>query len=170
VLVKSKSPSLGGLFYGVLCLGDDTLKFLPLNMKTLFTTEGCYAKEGLATLRILVGLLMTYHGLEIFDSGIMSEYAKWEVIKTLPFSDSIAYVGKAIELISGICLAIGAFTRVAALLMAINMLFICFKIGGGRFYYQDQHPFLFALLALVFFFTGPVKWAVDFKLLKGKSI
>ena len=135
-------------------------------MNTLFTPDGFYAKEGLAALRILVGLLMAYHGLEIFNADVMAEYAKWEVIKTLPFSNGIAYVGKGIELISGICLAIGAFTRISALFMAINMLFICFKIGEGRFYYQDQHPFLFALIALVFFFTGPVKWAVDFKLFK----
>jgi putative oxidoreductase len=135
-------------------------------MKTFFTADGFYAKEGLASLRILVGLLMAYHGLEIFNADVMAEYAKWEVIKTLPFSNSIAYVGKAIELISGICLSLGALTRIAAAFMAINMLFICFKIGEGRFYYQDQHPFLFALIALVFFFTGPVKWAVDFKLFK----
>jgi putative oxidoreductase len=137
-------------------------------MKTLFTADGFYTKEGLAALRILVGLLMAYHGLEIFNSSVMNEYAKWEVIKTLPFSNGIAYVGKGIELISGISLAIGAFTRVAALMMAVNMLFICFRIGSGRFYYEDQHSFLFALIALIFFFTGPMKWAVDFKLLKGR--
>ncbi|HTH57646.1 MAG TPA: DoxX family protein [Cyclobacteriaceae bacterium] len=138
-------------------------------MRTIFTAEGFYAKEGLAALRVLVGLLMAYHGLEIFNATVMSEYAKWEVIKTLPFSSGIAYVGKGIELVSGICLAIGAFTRIAALTMAINMLFICFWIGNGRFYYEDQHPFLFALIALVFFFSGPVKWAVDFRLFKHKS-
>jgi putative oxidoreductase len=138
-------------------------------MKSLFTTDGLFMKEGLASLRIFVGILMAYHGLEIFNSNAMSEYAKWDVIKTLPFSDGIAYLGKGLELISGICLMIGAFTRVAALLMAVNMLFICFKIGNGRFYYEDQHPFLFALMALVFFFTGPVKWAVDFRIFKGKS-
>jgi putative oxidoreductase len=138
-------------------------------MKTLFTAEGFYAREGLAALRILLGFLMAYHGLEIFNASAMSEYAKYEAIKTLPFSDNIAYVGKAIELVSGICLVIGAFTRIAALFMAINMLFICFKIGNGRFYYEDQHPFLFALLALVFFFAGPVKWAIDFNQFKRKS-
>lgn len=137
-------------------------------MKTLFSPDGFYAKEGLATLRILVGLLMTYHGFEIFNSTAMSEYAKWDVIKSLPFSDYIAYVGKGIELVAGLCLAIGAYTRIAALFIAINMLFICFRIGNGRFYYEDQHPFLFALLALIFVFTGPVKWAVDFKMFKGK--
>lgn len=135
----------------------------------LFTTEGFYAKEGLAAMRILVGCLVAYHGLEIFNASAMSEYANWDVIKTLPFSNHMAYVGKGIELAAGICLALGAFTRVAALMIAITMLFICFRIGNGRFYYEDQHPFLFALLALIFFFAGPIKWAVDFKVFKGKS-
>ena len=138
-------------------------------MKTLFSVDGFLTKEGLASLRILTGLLMAYHGLEIFNSAAMSEYAKWDVIKTLPFSGWIAYVGKGIELTSGICLAIGVFTRLASLLMAINMLFICFRIGQGRFYLEEQHPFLFAMIALVFFFTGPVKWAIDFKLFKEKG-
>jgi putative oxidoreductase len=34
-------------------------------------------------------------------------------------------------------------------------------VGAGKFYYEDQHPFIFALLALVFFFTGPVQWSLD---------
>ncbi len=135
-------------------------------MRVLFSPEGYLMKEGLATLRILTGLLMAYHGLEIFNSTAMDGYAQWDVIKSLPFSDRIAYVGKGIELLSGICLSLGAFTRMAALMMAINMLFICFKIGHGKFYYEDQHPFLFAVIALVFFFTGPVKWALDFVLFK----
>ena len=123
-------------------------------------------KEGLATLRILTGVLMLYHGLEIFNTETMNGYAQWDVIKSLPFPDRIAYVGKTIEFVSGICLALGAFTRLASLLMAINMLFICFKIGHGKFYYEDQHPFLFAVIAMVFFFAGPVKWALDFLLFK----
>jgi putative oxidoreductase len=56
---------------------------------------------------------------------------------------------------------VGLITRIAAVLMVTDMLFICFKIGSGKFYYEDQHPFLFALIALVFFFTGPVKWSLD---------
>src|SRR2546422_8970203 len=133
-------------------------------MKMLFSPEGYLMKDGLATLRILTGLLMAYHGLEIFNAETMKGYAQWDVIKSLPFSNGIAYIGKGIELVSGICLGLGAFTRVASLMMAINMLFICFKIGHGKFYYEDQHPFLFAVIALVFFFTGPIKWALDFLL------
>jgi putative oxidoreductase len=123
--------------------------------------EKAWQQTGLAVIRITTGLLMAYHGWEVFDSVKMAEYAKWNVIQTLPAPLFMVYVGKALELVTGLCLAAGIFTRVAALLMAANMLFICFKVGHGRFYYEDQHPFIFAVLALVFFFAGPVKWSLD---------
>lgn len=123
--------------------------------------EKDWQQIGLASIRILTGLLIAYHGWEIFDSAKMAEYAKWNVIQTLPAPQLMVYIGKGLELITGLCFVFGIFTRIAALLMALNMLFICFKVGNGKFYYEDQHPFLFALIALVFFFAGPVKWSLD---------
>ena len=120
-----------------------------------------WQKNGLAMLRIITGLLMAYHGWEIFYSSKIDEYLKWDVIKSLPASRFMIYVGKGIELISGILFVLGLFTRTAAVLMAADMLFICFIVGHGEFYYADQHPFVFAMLALIFFFMGPVKWSID---------
>jgi len=127
----------------------------------LFSPAPLWQNNGLALLRIIIGLLMAYHGLEIFDREKMLPYLEWDVVKSLPAPETMVYLGKSLELITGICFVFGLFTRIAALFMAIDMLFICFKIGGGKFYYEDQHPFLFAMIALVFFFTGPVKWSLD---------
>ena len=127
----------------------------------LFSPLPLWQSNGLALLRIVTGLLMAYHGLEIFDRKKMLPYMEWDIIKSLPAPEVFVYVGKGLEFVTGICFVLGLFTRIAAVLMAINMLFICFKIGNGKFYYEDQHPFLFALIALVFFFTGPVKWSLD---------
>ena len=135
-----------------------------------FTTYPEFPKIGLASIRILTGLLMAYHGLEIFNSETMRMYAEWDVIKALPFSYFMPYVGKSIELITGIFFVLGLYTRFAALFMAGNMLFICFYIGSGKFYYEDQHPFLFALIALVFFFTGSVKFGLDNRTSKNQSL
>ena len=132
----------------------------------LLSPQPFWQDSGLATLRIITGLLMTYHGWEVFDSGKIAEYAKWDVIKAMPAPLFMAYLGKGLELISGILFVLGLFTRIAAVIMAIDMLFICFKIGNGKFYYEDQHPFIFAMLAMVFFFTGPVKWSLDQVLFK----
>jgi putative oxidoreductase len=99
----------------------------------------------------------------------MSGYLEWDSIKSLPSPKTMVYIGKGLELVAGICLAIGLFTRVAAQFIFFNMMFICFKVAGGRFYYEDQHPFLFGVLALVFFFTGPVKIGLDYYLFKEKK-
>lgn len=122
-------------------------------------------KSGLAIIRIVTGLLMLYHGLELFDSAKMDEYLKWDVIKKLPVPEIMVYIGKGIELVGGIFFILGFLTRIAALFMAINMFFICFYVGNGKFYYEDQHPFVFGLLCLVFFFSGAGIWSLDEKML-----
>lgn len=135
----------------------------------LFSSKPLWRDNGLAILRIITGALMIYHGLEVFDRSKMLPYMEWDIIKSLPAPETFLYIGKGLEFVTGICLLLGLFTRIAALLMAINMLFICFKVGGGKFWYEDQHPFLFAMIAIAFFFTGPVKWSVDKRLFGSKK-
>jgi putative oxidoreductase len=130
-------------------------------IRQLLSPRPLFYENGMMTLRILAGAMMAYHGLEIFDTPTMDNYVTWDVIKNLPGARFMVYLGKGLELVTGICFVIGFFTRIAAILMAIDMLYICFFVGNGKFYYEDQHPFLFALLALVFFFSGPVKLSVD---------
>ena len=120
-----------------------------------------WQRNGLAVIRIITGLLIIYHGLEIFQPDIMNMYLGWEVIKALPFPVFMTYFGKGIELVTGILITLGFYTRIAALLSTLNMLFICFYVGSGKFYYEDQHPFIFAMLAMVFFFTGSGKFGID---------
>jgi putative oxidoreductase len=121
------------------------------------------ANTGLSIIRIITGGLMAYHGWEVFDTMKMHGYAAWDQVKNLPAALTMVYVAKAAELLTGICFVLGVFTKPAAIVMAGIMLFICFFIGSGKFYYEDQHPFIFALLALVFFFTGSGAFAIDNK-------
>jgi putative oxidoreductase len=130
-------------------------------IQKLLSPSPLWYDAGLVSIRVLTGALMVYHGIEIFDRPTMETYLEWDLIKALPAPEAMVYVGKGLEFFAGLFLMIGLLTRVAAVLIAVDMLFICFYIGNGRFYYQDQHPFLFAVLALVFFFTGPVRWSLD---------
>lgn len=131
-------------------------------MRNLFLSAApLWPTGGLGLLRILTGALMAYHGLEVFDAAKMREYAAWDVIKSMPAPLLMVYTGKGLELLTGVFLSLGFLTRIAAFLMAINMLVICFRIGQGRFYFEDQHPFLFVLLALVFVFAGPGSFSID---------
>lgn len=119
---------------------------------------------GTAIVRIITGLFMVYHGFEIFDAKLMNDYAQWEMFKELPMGLVLVYLGKGAEFVAGILLALGLFTKLASIIIAVTMLSITFFVGHGKFWYEDQHPFLFVLLALIFFFNGAGAWSLDSRL------
>jgi putative oxidoreductase len=130
-------------------------------MNKFFSPSPLLQQEGLAIIRIIVGLFVIYHGFEIFNAATMQEYATWAQFKEMPWPALIVYTGKLAELLAGILFTIGCFTRLGALVLILTMLYISFFVGHGKVWYEDQHPFLFVLLGFVFFFTGPGRWSVD---------
>ncbi len=138
-------------------------------MAKLFSSKPFLQNEALASFRIIIGIFLIYHGREIFYSERIEEYSKWDIIQKMPSPLFMAYLGKGMELITGVLLALGLFTRFASLCMAVTMSFITFIIGSGKFYEDDQHPFLFVLIGILFFFTGPAKWSMDQKLFKQRK-
>ena len=105
--------------------------------------------------------MMVYHGWEIFDKELMKGYTTWDSFKGFSFTAFMHYLGKGSELVAGILLALGLFTRLACIITVGTFIYITFFVGHGKFWYEDQHPFMFVLIALVFFFTGPGKWSLD---------
>ncbi len=130
-------------------------------MKKLFSPSPLWPDSGLAFIRIIVGAFMIYHGWEVFDEAKMKPYLDWEAFKGFSSPAFIVYFGKIAELVAGTFLTIGLFTRLGSLVLIFIMLYISFFVGHGKVWYEDQHPFLFVLLALVFFFNGAGKWSVD---------
>ena len=104
---------------------------------------------------------MTWHGLEVFESAKMTEYAGWMTWFSPAIASLMAYIGKSAELISGMLITLGLFTRIAVWPMIFTMLYIAFVLGKGKVWYEDQHPFLFVLLGLLFFFRGSGKYSLD---------
>ncbi len=137
-------------------------------MKALLSPDPRLLKEALATVRIIIGLLLVYHGQEVFDAELMQSYMTWDTFK----GDSAAflvYAGKTSELIAGILLTLGLFTRMGALLAAGTLAYVTFFVGHGHFWYEDQHPFMFVLFGLLYFFTGPGTWSIDGKIFVKKN-
>jgi len=130
-------------------------------MKKILSAGPVWQNEGLGLIRIITGVFLVYHGWEVFDPVKMKEYTQWDFFKNTGMSSFLPYLGKGAEFLSGIMLTAGVFTRVACIILAGTMLYIAFFIGHGKIWYEDQHPFLFVLLSMVFFFTGPGKWSVD---------
>jgi len=129
-------------------------------MREIFPSIAKRGNEGLAIIRIITGFFMAYHGWEIFDAEKMNSYLQWDQFKTSS-AVFMVYLGKCAELVGGVLLMLGLFTRLAALIIACTMLYVSLVVGTGKIWYEDQHPFLFVLLALVFFFAGADKWSLD---------
>ena len=120
-----------------------------------------FFEQGITIIRILTGLFMVYHGFEIFDGHLMLDYAKRLTDLHFPNPPLMAYLGKGAELVSGVCITLGLFTRLAVWPLIFTMLGISFGMGHGNIFYEDQHPFLFVMIGLFFFFNGPGKYSLD---------
>ena len=136
-------------------------------MNKFFSPSPLWQTGGLFLIRVVVGYFMIYHGWEVFSEEKMKLYFDWDSFKGFSSPPLIVYTGKIAELVAGIFLMIGLFTRLASLVLIFTMLYISFFVGHGKIWYEDQHPFLFVLLGLVFFFTGSGRLSAD-HLLFGK--
>ena len=131
------------------------------------TKDSILSTAGITLVRVCVGVFLVYHGFELFDSSIVNKYLSWEVFKT-PYGKELVYVGKSLELFAGLLFVLGLFTRLACVLIIGVMGYISFFVGKGIIWYDDQHPFLFVLIAILFLITGPGKWSLDKFLLTKK--
>lgn len=129
-------------------------------MNNFFSSTPIALPQGIGLVRIILGALIVYHGQEVFNPELMNGYMTWD---TFDKSNArlLVYLGKSSELIAGISLLLGLFTRIGALITIGTLSYITFFIGHGKFWYEDQHPFMFVLFGLLFLFTGPGAWSLD---------
>lgn len=137
-------------------------------MNAFFSPHPLAYDRGIAIVRIIVGAMLVYHGQEVFNPELMNGYLQWDTFKS-PGSKFMVYAGKSSELISGLCLMFGFLTRAGAILAMGTLSYVTFFVGHGRFWYEDQHPFMFVLFGLTFFFTGPGAWSIDALIFKKKT-
>jgi uncharacterized membrane protein YphA (DoxX/SURF4 family) len=108
---------------------------------------------GFAAIRVITGVLMVYHGLEVFDAEKIKGYGQWLTDLNFPAPILMAYLGKGTEFVGGLLLAAGLFTRLAALVLAVTMLIICFGMGKAAF--SQMISTLFCSFCLLPFFSSP---------------
>lgn len=137
-------------------------------MNKFFSASPLWQTAGITLVRVTLGIFLMYHGWEIFNKAKMDEYLTWDSFKHSSSGTLLVYAGKAAELIAGIFFVLGLFTRIASLLTIGSLGYIAFILGNGIIWNNDQHPFLFVLLALMFFFTGPGTISLDHSLFKQK--
>lgn len=116
-----------------------------------------------ALVRIVTGVLLVWHGsLKVFDgmAGLTKELTElgW------PWPALQAFAASYIEFAGGILMTVGLFTRPVAFATAIQFVIITFVYSGAMPFKVQEKPFLFLLLAIFLFLTGPGKWSVDARL------
>ena len=134
-------------------------------MNNFLSSSPLLQTTGLTLIRCILGAFLIYHGWEVFSESKINEYLEWDAFKSSN-RKLLVMTGKASELIAGIFFVFGFLTRVASLLSIGTMTYITFFLGHGKIWYEDQYPFLFILLALVFFFTGAGRISLDNLLFK----
>ncbi len=137
-------------------------------MNKFFSASSYALNTGLLIVRIAIGMFLIYHGWEIFNKAKMNEYLRWDAFRYSSAGTFLVYAGKAAELIAGVLLILGLFTRIAALLVIGAFAYIVFNLGNGIIWNNDQHPFLFVMFGVLFLFTGPGTISMDHSLFKRK--
>ncbi|MBS1574379.1 MAG: DoxX family protein [Bacteroidetes bacterium] len=129
-------------------------------MNKFFSSSSIWQEQGLTLVRIITGVFMIYHGWEIFNTETMNGYLQWGQFKNSS-GKLLVYAGKGSELVAGIFLVLGLFTRIASVILIATLGYITFFVGHGKIWYDDQHPFLFVLLGFVILITGGGRYSVD---------
>lgn len=137
-------------------------------MNKFFSSSPYALNTGLLFVRVVIGMFLIYHGWEMFNNAKMNEYLTWDAFRYSSAGTFFVYAGKAAELIAGILLLLGLFTRIAALLVIGALGYIAFNLGNGVIWNNDQHPFLFVMFGILFLFTGPGTISMDHVLFKRK--
>ena len=118
--------------------------------------------DGIALVRIMVGVMLIFQGWQLFEVHDLNVFVDLLFNMSIPFPDAMVYSAKLVELIGGFFLILGLFTRLMTALLFITFLLLTFGLGQGKIFTENQLPFLYALISLIFFFTGAGRLSIDF--------
>jgi putative oxidoreductase len=118
-----------------------------------------WAPRLLSVLRIMTGLLLLEHGLgKIFKFPVVPAFAKVEV-------GSLIGASGILELIGGVLLVVGLFSRSAAFILSGMCAVGYFMFHAPRAFFpvlnNGDAIILFALVLLYIAAAGPGPWSID---------
>jgi putative oxidoreductase len=118
-----------------------------------------------ALMRFVTGAILIPHGVQKLFTATIARYTENIAGRGLPLAELLAYLTFISESVGALCLAIGLFTRVAAAMIAIQMLVITFVFQWQNGYFWTargyEFPLMLALLCIAIFFRGGGRYSVD---------
>ncbi|MGH6977486.1 MAG: DoxX family protein [Stellaceae bacterium] len=116
-------------------------------------------------MRFATGAVLVPHGIQKILFKSIDQYAGFIGHAGLPVPTALAYLTFFAESICAIALAIGLFTRLAALIVWIEMtvIIVVFQWQYGYFWTDRgfEYALLWWLLCLAIFFRGGGRYSVD---------
>lgn len=129
---------------------------------------------GLLIARIILGLVLIAHGWQKFNEWTLAGTTEAFTGMGVPVAGIAAPIAAIIELIGGILILIGLVTRIAAALVALQM--VGAGIWGGHFGSGVmvanngwELVMVIAAVSVILFTAGPGQYAVDRFIFKNKN-
>lgn len=130
-------------------------------MNGLNNAFDAWAPRVLSILRIVAGLLFLQHGLMKFFGFPLAMRGELAMFSMMWFAG-------AIEIVGGILVALGLFTRPAAFVMSGQMAFAYFLSHAPKNFYpianNGEAAILFCFVFFYLVFAGPGPWSLDARL------
>ena len=118
------------------------------------------ANAGLALLRIFTGISLAFaHGVGKIPPGEGLVTRAGEL--GFPMPALFAWAAALSELLGGICLALGLFTRLSGFFIAFTMLVAILGVHAADPYQRKELAFMYFFVAIAFMLKGSGDWSVD---------
>ena len=115
---------------------------------------------GASLMRLALALAVTVHGYEkVIPNGALHHFTHYVASLGLPYW--LGYVSAFTEFIGGILLVLGLLTRLAAAMIAINMLVAFFTVGIHQGFGVYNYILALAALAIMLVCYGAGAFALD---------
>src|ERR1700747_242811 len=129
-------------------------------MPDLATLRLTWEPRMLSVLRMMVGLLYMEHGLaKVLDFPHQPTHALYALLTINPGLQGL------LELVGGLLLALGLFTRCVAFVLAGNMAVAYFLVHAPRSFFPllngGELAIVYCFVFLYFWVAGPGEWSLD---------
>ncbi|WP_456045102.1 DoxX family protein [Veillonella sp.] len=135
----------------------------------LFKSKPDYINFGLLFYRFALGISMFYHGYLKYVSGEQGLYKVGAMLSTLGvpsgFEVILGTIASYAEMVGGILIIIGLFTRIGSLLIIGTLAVATILNLNGNFFSWD-YPSQMGFGAIMLFFAGAGRYSLDKALFK----